>query len=81
MLNVTADFPSSCDELAEEYGPDEIRKKYMQLMVGLLGNIANLVNGIHWLPIRILWASKLPEEFVGLFGVISTLCSIYNSIT
>ena len=81
MFDVTADCPSSCDVLTEEYGPEENRKKYMQLVVGLIGNIANLVNGIHWLPLRVLWASKLSEEFVGLFGVISTLCSIYNSIT
>ena len=70
----------SRSESNEKVSIDENSKKNTQIIIGLVGNLADLMNGINWLPSGILWASKLPEEAVGIFGVISTLCFIYNSV-
>ncbi|XP_065054925.1 peroxisomal membrane protein 11C-like [Rhopilema esculentum] len=58
-----------------------ITKQNVSLIVGLCGNLFDLVNGVHWLPQGFLWSSKLPLEVVGLCGTISSLCLLFNAIT
>lgn len=65
----------------DEQTYNEQKRKQVNIIIGMFGTLADLLNGIHWLPKGILWASKLPEEVVGLSGVISSLCLIYNSVT
>lgn len=40
----------------------------------------DLINAIHWSQNDILWAGKLPEFFVGLFGTISSVILLKQAI-
>lgn len=55
---------------------DLIAKEQLGHMLGVLRNVADLVNAISWLPWQFLWAGKLKPWHNGLLGLLSSLVSL-----
>jgi len=53
---------------------------FLSHVLTIVHNTSDLVNAIHWLPKGFLWAGKLTSFQIGLFGLISSVLSIYRSI-
>ena len=46
----------------------------------LLQSLSDLINAVHWLPDGILWSGKLSPFCVGLFGTVSSVIRLYNTV-
>lgn len=49
-----------------------------QLIVTILGSLADACNAVHWLPKGILWSKAFNQTIVGLLGTISSGALLYN---
>lgn len=58
----------------------DLRAKQTYLLIDLVENVADVINGIHWLPQGFLWASKMSSQSVGIFGTISSLCQLFKVV-
>ena len=52
--------------------------KRRQLVVTLIGSVADVGNAVHWLPGGFLWSGMLSQLVVGLLGTISSASMLYN---
>ncbi|KAL1418664.1 hypothetical protein MTO96_025700 [Rhipicephalus appendiculatus] len=59
---------------------DLLAKEQLGHMLGVLRNVADLVNAISWLPWQFLWAGKLKPWHNGLLGLLSSLVSLTSQL-
>ncbi|KAL3221695.1 hypothetical protein MRX96_029314 [Rhipicephalus microplus] len=59
---------------------DLLAKEQLGHLLGVLRNIADLVNAISWLPWQFLWAGKLKLWHNGLLGLLSSLISLTSQL-
>ena len=55
-----------------------LRGLYSRALLGLVQNLSDMMNAIHYLPLGVLWAGRLPEVMVGVFGTMSSLLGLYK---
>ncbi|EDO38486.1 predicted protein [Nematostella vectensis] len=54
------------------------QSKRLELLISIVGSLADAVNAVHWSCPGFLWAGCLPKSAIGLFGTISSVCLMYN---
>eukprot|EP00794_Sanderia_malayensis_P013992 gene13992-15450_t len=57
-----------------------LKQKHKYLLIDLCEYSTDMANAIHWLPNGFLWGGMLPQEIVGLFGTISSICQLYKTL-
>ena len=57
-----------------------LRKQRFLSLLSMIKNLSDLMNAVHWLPERILWAGRLSNFWSGLFGTVSSLIGLYKLV-
>lgn len=59
---------------------DLLAREQLGHLLGVLRNIADLINAISWLPWQFLWAGKLRPWHNGMLGLFSSLISLTSQL-
>nr|XP_054750744.1 peroxisomal membrane protein 11C-like [Lytechinus pictus] len=54
----------------------DLTKDQTTVVLYMLADAFDMCNAIHWMPEGFLWAGKVPDRWVGLFGTISSLIKL-----
>ncbi|XP_072174000.1 peroxisomal membrane protein 11C-like [Diadema setosum] len=54
----------------------QLAKQQTAVLLRILADASDLCNAVNWMPEGFLWANKLPNRWIGLFGTISSLIKL-----
>ncbi len=58
-----------------------LMSRRFHIILSIIQSLCDLMNAVHWLPKDIFWAGKLPLAWVGVFGTLSSIISLYKILS
>ncbi|XP_075231982.1 peroxisomal membrane protein 11C-like [Lycorma delicatula] len=58
----------------------ELSKAQLNELLTMVKCLSDLIHAVHWLPPGILWSRRLKTWHIGLFGTVSSIITLYQTV-